>query len=227
MNAESVLDKAVDLDHIGGTYGSNKDPTPFLWLIMKLLQIQPTKDVIEEYITNDDFKYLRALGLFYTRLVETPANVYKKLEPYLVDNRKLVCLNEPSFGDGETFSKFRIIHMDEFLDMMIREEIVFGVTLPHLPKRFLLEEQGLLARYRSPLEEEYLELHGQQIKKEEVEAEIEEEEVEVKEQPKSKLKERRERKSSSSSDSDRKETKSKVNFDFFSSLFLYLIKIIN
>ena len=199
LDAESVLDKAVDLDHIGGTYGPNKDPTPFLWLIMKLLQIQPSKDIIEEYITNDDFKYLRALGLFYIRLIETPDNVYKKLEPYLVDNRKLVCLNEPSFGEGEVFSKYKIMHMDEFIDLILREEIVFGVTLPHLPKRFLLEDQGVLARYRSPLEDEYLELYGEEVKEEQEEKE---DDIEEQNQPKSKLKERRDKKSSSSDESD-------------------------
>jgi hypothetical protein len=37
----------------------------------------PGKEIIEEYITSEEFKYLRALGLFYIRLTETPANVYK------------------------------------------------------------------------------------------------------------------------------------------------------
>ena len=54
-----------------------KEPTPFICLILKLLQIGPTKDIINEYIANKDFKYLRALGLFYTRLIESPATVYK------------------------------------------------------------------------------------------------------------------------------------------------------
>jgi len=77
LDAESLLDKATDLDHVGGTHGATKEPTPFLWLILKLLQIQPETEVIDEYISDEDFKYLRALGLFYSRLVENPKDVYK------------------------------------------------------------------------------------------------------------------------------------------------------
>ncbi len=59
--AESLIDRAAELTHIGGTYGGNVKPTPFLCLVLKLLQIQPDKDVIVEYIQNEDFKYV---GLF-------------------------------------------------------------------------------------------------------------------------------------------------------------------
>ncbi|KAF8822821.1 putative pre-mRna splicing factor [Cardiosporidium cionae] len=65
LTAESLIDKAVELQYIGGTYGGNRKATPFLCLLLKLLQIQPSKDVVLEYIKNDKFKYLRALGAFY------------------------------------------------------------------------------------------------------------------------------------------------------------------
>lgn len=84
-----------------------------------------------------------------------------KIEPFIVDHRKLVCLNEPSLGQGEMFSKYRMIYMDDFVDMILREEIVFGVTLPFLPKRFLLEDQGLLPEYHSPIEDEYVKIYGE------------------------------------------------------------------
>ena len=77
LDAESIIEKAVELDHIGGTFGANKEPTQFLCCILKLLQIQPDKTIINEYIKDEDFKYLRALGLFYTRLIESPETVYK------------------------------------------------------------------------------------------------------------------------------------------------------
>ena len=42
LTAETVVDRAVELDYIGGTYGGNGKPTPFLCLILKLLQLQPS-----------------------------------------------------------------------------------------------------------------------------------------------------------------------------------------
>ena len=77
LDAENLIEKAVELNHIGGTYGPNKEPTPFLCLVLKLLQIMPSKDIVNEYIENEDFKYLRALGLFYIRLTEPAVDVYK------------------------------------------------------------------------------------------------------------------------------------------------------
>lgn len=64
-SAESLIDKAVELKYIGGTYGGARHATPFLCLLCKLLQIQPSKDIVIEYIRNEEFKYLKALGVFY------------------------------------------------------------------------------------------------------------------------------------------------------------------
>ena len=54
--AELLVDKAMDLDHVGGVFGGNIKPTPFLCLILKMLQIQPSKDIIIEFIKNPDYK---------------------------------------------------------------------------------------------------------------------------------------------------------------------------
>jgi len=62
----------LQLDHIGGTFGGNVKPVPFIQLVLKLLQIQPDKDIIVEFIKNEEFKYVRALGAFYMRLVGLP-----------------------------------------------------------------------------------------------------------------------------------------------------------
>jgi pre-mRNA-splicing factor 38A len=55
--AELLVDKAMALKYIGGVYGGNVKPTPFLCLILKMLQIQPEKDIVVEFITQPDFKY--------------------------------------------------------------------------------------------------------------------------------------------------------------------------
>ena len=54
--AELLVDKAMDLDHVGGVFSGNIKPTPFLCLILKMLQIQPSKDIIIEFIKNPDYK---------------------------------------------------------------------------------------------------------------------------------------------------------------------------
>jgi len=56
FTAEILVDKAMELDHIGGVYSGNIKPTPFLCLILKMLQIQPTKDIVVEFIKNPDYK---------------------------------------------------------------------------------------------------------------------------------------------------------------------------
>ncbi|KAG5461731.1 MAG: hypothetical protein BJ554DRAFT_6025 [Olpidium bornovanus] len=55
--AESLIDKAVALTEIGGMYGNQK-PVKFLCLLLKLLQLQPGKDIIYQYILNEDYKYV-------------------------------------------------------------------------------------------------------------------------------------------------------------------------
>ena len=50
------MDKAMELKYIGGVYAGNVKPAPFLCLILKMLQIQPEKDIIVEFISQPDFK---------------------------------------------------------------------------------------------------------------------------------------------------------------------------
>ncbi len=54
--------------HVGGTYGGARSPTPFMCLLLKMLQLQPEKDIVVEFIINDDYKYVRILGAMYLRL---------------------------------------------------------------------------------------------------------------------------------------------------------------
>lgn len=55
LNAATLCDRAVELTFIGGTYGQQK-PTPFLCLVFKLLQLTPEREVVLEYLHNEDFK---------------------------------------------------------------------------------------------------------------------------------------------------------------------------
>jgi pre-mRNA-splicing factor 38A len=53
--AESLIDKAIEMKYVGGVYG-NQRPTEFLCLLLKLLQIQPEKEILVEYLRADEFK---------------------------------------------------------------------------------------------------------------------------------------------------------------------------
>lgn len=55
LTAESLIDKAIELKSIGGVYGNQK-PTEYLCLLLKLLQIQPEKEILLEYLQADEFK---------------------------------------------------------------------------------------------------------------------------------------------------------------------------
>ena len=54
--AELLVDKAMELRYVGGVFGGNIKVTPFLCLILKMLQIQPEKDIVVEFISQLDFK---------------------------------------------------------------------------------------------------------------------------------------------------------------------------
>ncbi|KAG5676863.1 hypothetical protein PVAND_006670 [Polypedilum vanderplanki] len=134
LTAELMVDKAMELRYIGGVFGGNIKPTPFICLILKFLQIQPEKDIVIEFIKNEEFKYVRALGAFYLRLTASAVDCYKYLEPLYNDYRKLRRQNR--------MGHYEIIHMDEFIDELLREERVCDVILPRIQKRHVLEENG-------------------------------------------------------------------------------------
>ncbi|KAJ2767129.1 hypothetical protein IWQ57_004079 [Coemansia nantahalensis] len=146
LTVTGVMEKAVDLPCIGGCFGSNRRPTEFLCLLLKLLQLQPDRAMVDALVAQPDFKYLRALALLYFRLTEPPLDVYRTLEPLYADYRKLRVKN---IAGG-----LEIIHMDEFVDQLLREPRVYFVALPALTRRLLLEDAGQLPPRLSPLDDD-------------------------------------------------------------------------
>ena len=59
----------MELRYIGGIFGGNVKPTPFLSLTLKMLQIQPEKDIVVEFIKNEDFKYVNIFQMSFQVLV--------------------------------------------------------------------------------------------------------------------------------------------------------------
>jgi len=139
LTAATLIDKAIEVKFIGGVYG-NQRPTEFLCLLLKLLQIQPDKEILIEYLQADEFKYLRALSALYIRMTFRGAEVYEILEPLLKDYRKLRLRDMAGYS---------LTYMDEFVYSLLTEERVCDIILPRLAKRQVLEEMNELGPRKS------------------------------------------------------------------------------
>ncbi|KAN0075296.1 PRP38 family domain containing protein [Tylopilus felleus] len=141
LTAESLIDKAIELRCIGGVYG-NQRPTEFLSLLLKLLQIQPQKEILIEYLQADEFKYMRALAAMYVRMTFRAVEVYEILEPLMKDYRRL------RYRD---MSGYSLTYFDEFIYKLLTEERVCDIILPRIAKRQTLEENGEIGPRKSRL----------------------------------------------------------------------------
>nr|CAD7438262.1 unnamed protein product [Timema bartmani] len=108
--------------------------------------IQPEKDIVVEFIKNEEFKYVRALGATYMRLVGTSLDCYKYLEPLFNDSRKLRRQNRQG--------QFELVYIDEYIDELLREERLCDIILPRIQKRHVLEENNELESKISALEDD-------------------------------------------------------------------------
>lgn len=145
LDAATLCDRAVELKFIGGNYGSNLTVSPFLCLLFKMIQLSPEREIILEYLNQEDFKYLRALAAMYIRIFFRPHEVFQLLEPLLADYRKLRLRS----GNQVTLT-----HMDEFIDALLTQQRVCDTTLPRLPKRIALEDMEQLEPRESALQSE-------------------------------------------------------------------------
>lgn len=148
LTAETVLDRALELSSVGASYGAQQKPTEFLCLLLKLLQLQPSEEIVLTYIEAEEHKYLRLLGALYYRYVFPSAKVYNVLEPLLVDFRRIRIRQR----DGT----FALKRFDELIWTLLREDKWFDCVMPRLTKRQVLEDSGDLPSARhSIIEEEY------------------------------------------------------------------------
>ena len=136
LTAVDVMERATkSLTCIGGTFSGMGKPTKFLSLTLKLLQLQPDVSVIQTFLEQNHFKYLRALGAFYLRLTGRPQDIYEMLDPLYADYSKL------KYRD---VNEWKLIHVDEFIDELLTKSIVCGIAMPRLPVRETLQEAGYL-----------------------------------------------------------------------------------
>jgi pre-mRNA-splicing factor 38A len=127
LSAQTVIDNAVELDSVGVTTGGCCRPTNFICLILKMLQIRTEKDVVLEFLKNEDYKYVRILGAFYLRLVGNETEIYQYLGPLLHDYRKIRV--------HTIHGTFKLSHVDEIIDDLLIRSTVFSITLPRIRPR--------------------------------------------------------------------------------------------
>lgn len=145
LNEADIIDRVVEhVNFIGGTHGGSQKPSPFLCLAFKLLELGPSDAILDEYLSygGEHFKYLRALACFYFRLTRRAEDVYKRLEPYLADRRKL--RRKGRAGTKLTF-------MDDFVDELLTADRVCATSLWKMPKREILEDLEVLEPRESAL----------------------------------------------------------------------------
>ena len=119
LTSETIIDKILELKYIGGMNHSSNQPTDFICLFIKLLQLNPSEEIIDEYLSDPDLKYLRALTVLFIRFAYPPVKIYTKLEKLYCDYKKLVILKSKGYA---------IIHMDEYIDSLLNEEHIFEIS---------------------------------------------------------------------------------------------------
>jgi pre-mRNA-splicing factor 38A len=154
LTATDVIERAAkSLSCVGGTFGGVGRPTKFLSLTLKLLQLQPSIDIVQAFIEQNDFKYLKALGCFYLRLTGRPQEIYEMLEPFYADYSKL------KYRD---VNEWKLIHMDEFIDELLTKQFCCGIAMPRLPARVTLQDAGYLeeGQRSTALNDKFIEAGG-------------------------------------------------------------------
>lgn len=115
LNAASLLDLSIKITSVG-VYDNGK-PSVFACLLIKLMEIQPSKEIIMFYITQHRFKYLKLLALLYHRLIYKDFNYL--LEIINEDYRKIRISN----------NEFSLSYMDECIDILANKDEFYGFSL--------------------------------------------------------------------------------------------------
>ncbi|KAM5574610.1 hypothetical protein ABKV19_013848 [Rosa sericea] len=135
VRGDELVDRAVGLDHIGGLFGIDRNPTPFLCLLLKMLQIQPEKHFVIDFIQTSECRYVRVLGAFYLRLKGSDADMCQYLEPLQLDGQKLRRrLPEGSFAST---------HVGAVIDELLTKDHSCDIALPRTMRRWTLKSLGL------------------------------------------------------------------------------------
>lgn len=119
VNAATILNRCVELRCVGSFEQSGR-PFPFLCLFVKLIQMLPPSEIIEFYLEQHEFKYLKVLALLYVRIVERDQDT---LRQHLSDYRKIIL-----FENGA----WTLTTVDVIVDRLLTEDFFIGLTLPFM-----------------------------------------------------------------------------------------------
>lgn len=148
-NEQTILQVVVDHVHyIGGTDTNNR-PSPFLCCLVRLLEIEPSPEIVELYLSQsgyNEFKYLTALGLIYNRMV-TGSRFFLDFDRYITDYRKLRVLNKQFLMVNGIPVHYLIKYMDEWVDDLLENERAVDIKMPYLaPRLFYVEREEVQGR---------------------------------------------------------------------------------
>lgn len=137
-NELTIVPVVVDfVQYVGGTDEGGR-PAPFLCCLLRLLELQPSDEIINIYLTQNgynEFKYLTAMALLYCRIVADAHTVYRLHDQYILDYRKLrVQRKVPRFVNDQPVH-FDLEFMDSWVHWLVLRELVVDVTLPYLGPR--------------------------------------------------------------------------------------------
>lgn len=132
------------INFLAGTDAMGR-PSPFICCLLRLLELEPSEEVVRMCLDQSQFKYLTALMLVYTRFAwpsSSQPQVYETLERYYPDYRKLrFQLKYPEVVDGRQL-RFKISFIDELVHQLLTKERMFDIIMPRLKSRYSLEEAG-------------------------------------------------------------------------------------
>ena len=127
LDAIAVCARAIDLATIGGFAGPHQTPTIFACLLLRLLQVGPPAEFVEEMVASPHHKYLRCLGLVYARIALPAVTVHRLLRVAFFDYRRVRVRK----NDGTV----AVVHVDEVADTLEMGKDFEGISLPGLLDR--------------------------------------------------------------------------------------------
>lgn len=151
-NESTIIPIIIEhVQYIGGTDSMGK-PSPFLCCLLRLLELEPSSEIIMTAYLNqmgyNEFKYLTAITLCYIRLVHQSEDVYNTFDEYYKDLRKLrYKLKTPKFDGQELPIHFELTYVDQWVDDLLEKERVIDILLPRLiPRQVLVEREVVKPR---------------------------------------------------------------------------------
>lgn len=143
-NEQTILPVIVDHVHYIKGMNSNSRPSPFICCLLRLLEINPSSEILKIYLNQDKFKYLIVLVLMFIRMTKKSEEIYNLFDNYITNFAKLrIQLNDPEFVNGIPKS-YSICYLDEFVDDLLTKQRVVDVILPRLVPRQILIDKGLI-----------------------------------------------------------------------------------